>query len=737
MSSLINAPAIQTQKTLTFALIGNPNTGKSSLFNALSGSNAAVGNYAGVTVDLKRATIAHEGRTIELIDLPGTYSLNARSLDEQVSVNAVSGGIPSIPKLDGIIVVVDATAIERNLYLVSQLLETDLPILLVANMWDRLGKSGVSIDLDALETALGIPVITTCASKRRGIQAVKNALLKLPNLPNRSAVDLFPSCLNTSAGQLQTWFQERNLPLRPFQARRLLFDAGIHADDSILKRLTNGKHVVELREFLAECKGKLASEGLPLPACETRQRYAWIKKTLDGIVQRTTPAPAIEDRIDKVLTHQWFGLIFFIIAMLGIFQLLYSDYTTGLASGWLEEQQVAAQNFVQARMQPGALRSLITDGILAGIGAVLVFVPQIAALFLLLAILEDCGYMARVAMVMDRLMSKLGLNGKAFLPLMTSFGCAVPGILATRTISSRSDRLLTMLVAPLMSCSARLPVYVLMIYAFVPNESILGGWLKLQSVVLLVMLLLGATVAVPVAWLIRKFLLPGKSSPFVLELPAYKWPSFSVVFARVRDQVKEFVGRAGTLIFATAVVVWAMLYFPGDRAPLYEKMRLQQESSDEAQIAQLDSEIQSMNAELVRDSMLGRMGIAMEPAFEPLGWDWRVGVGVLASFPAREVVIATFGTIFALGGDVDETSEPLRETLQNAKKTDGSPLITTSAALSIMVFFALCAQCGATLIIMKRESGSWKWPIFTFFYMTGLAYVGALITYQVASRLIG
>ncbi len=724
---------------LCFAIIGNPNTGKSSLFNALTGGNAAVGNYAGVTVELKRGKFISASQTVELIDLPGTYSLTARSLDEKVSVDTLSQALSGAQKVDGVVVVIDATAIERNLYLFSQIRESGLPVILVANMWDRLGKSGVSIDLDKLRERLCVPIVTTCASRRQGIDSLKQALVEIGQRTSAqhcvSIEDIFPDTLQKAVEELSAWFQQRSLPLSSFQARRLLLDSGSNLQDEVLQSVTRGRYVLELKAELQRLLSELNRQGISLPNTEAKLRYGWIRQQLSGIVERVPPAPAWEDRIDKFLTHRWYGLLSFIVLMLFLFQLLYSPYTTGYASGLIETAQGWLQETVSNSLSPGPLRSLINDGVIAGIGAVLVFIPQIAVLFLLFAFLEDCGYMARVAMVMDRLMTRLGLNGKAFLPLMTSFGCAVPGLLATRTIANRSDRLLTMLVAPLMSCSARLPVYTLMTYAFVPDIGLLGGWLNLQSVVLLSMMMLGAVVAIPIAWLLRRFVLPGEPSPFVLELPAYKLPSFRVVFNRVRDQVLEFVKRAGTLIFATAVIVWALLYFPGDRTIVYEKMVQQQQTNDPVVNEQLEEEIQALNGQLVRQSILGRTGIALEPVFRPLGWDWRIGVGVLASFPAREVVIATMGTIFSLGGDVDEESPQLRENLRSAVYED-RPLMNVAVALSIMVFFALCMQCAATLAVMYRESRSWKWPLFTFAYMTILAYLAAMVTYQIAIRFL-
>jgi ferrous iron transport protein B len=658
--------------------------------------------------------------------------LAARSLDEQVAVSLLNDAISGNQTLDGVLVVIDATAIERNLYLLSQIMDSGLPIVVIANMCDRMEKAGVAIELDQLRGRLALPIVTTCACKRQGIDDVKHAMVQLTETSTRSMMtSIFPAAMESAIDELDAWQQERRLNLSRFQIQRLIIDFDAQKSDEVLAHVVH-QHRDEVKVKLNDIRSRLATQGLNFPTAEPRLRHAWIRQQLNGIVTRREPTPSLADRIDHVLTHRWFGLLFFVALMFVLFQLLYSPYTTGYLSSLIEIVQGSLQGLVEGLLAPGPLRSLLNDGIIAGIGSVLVFVPQIAVLFLMFAILEDCGYMARVAMVMDRLMSKLGLNGKAFLPLMTSFGCAVPGILATRTIANRSDRLVTMLVAPLMSCSARLPVYTLMTYAFIPEMRLLGGWLNLQGIVLIGMMMLGAIVAIPVAWAIRKFLLPGESSSFIMELPTYKLPSWRVVYMRVRDQVIEFIKRAGTLIFCTAIVVWALLYFPGDRTELYAKMQQRDATQDEVQISELDSQINAMNAQLVRQSILGRVGLAIEPLVKPLGWDWRIGVGVLASFPAREVIIATLGTIFALGGDIDEESVELRENLA-AAKVDGRPLMNVAVALSVMVFFALCMQCAATLAVLKRESGSWKWPIFTFVYMTALAYLGSLITYQVAS----
>jgi len=402
---------------------------------------------------------------------------------------------------------------------------------------------------------------------------------------------------------------------------------------------------------------------------------------------------------------------------------------------WIETVQAYVSGTVTSTMPPGMLRSLIVDGIIAGVGGVLIFVPQIALLFLFLAILEDFGYMARAAFLVDRMMSLLGLSGKSFLPLMSSFACAVPGVMATRVIENPRDRLATIFVAPFMSCSARLPVYLLLITAFIPATAVLGGWVSVRGLVLLAMYLVGVFVAIPTAWLLKKTVLRGESSPLVLELPEYKWPDWKVVFVRVFDACRAFVVRAGTLIFAASIVIWAAGYFPSDHSRQHSLQTAIESAGPDADMSIWEAELQSVSGRLLEDSFLGQLGHAIEPIVKPLGWDWRIGVGAIASFPAREVIIATLGTVYSLGGDVDEEDEGLMDALRSSTWPDGRPVYNIPVALSIMVFFALCAQCASTLLVMKRETNSWRWPIFSFLYMTALAYLGALLTYQIGMRL--
>lgn len=730
---------------LTVALVGNPNTGKSTLFSALCGVPTRIGNYPGVTVEKKLGRYRDEVGEVIVVDLPGTYSLAARTPDELVSVEVLLGLQSDVRPVDLIVAIVDATNLERNLYLFTQLRELGVPVVLVLNMWDRVTPSGMKIELEALQQRLGVPVLAATASRSIGIPAIKKAIRENSHRAKVTSIaqSLFPKEFQHECQQLANWLADRKqAELPPFMLERLLLDI----DGAQAKRLTDSAKLNGLPAYLDEARRRLADCKQRVPALETKVRYAWIRERLDGIVEKPDDRiTTVSDRIDKVLTHRIWGIIVFACIMFLIFQSIYNGATFMMnaieaGQGWLSA-------LVSYSLPPGALRSLVNDGIIAGVGSVLVFLPQILILFFFIGLLEDCGYMARAAFVMDKMMTKLGLSGKSFLPLMSSFACAVPGIMSTRVIENRGDRLITILIAPLMSCSARLPVYVLLIYTFIPEVNFFG-WIGLRGLVLFLMHVLGLAVAVPVAWILKKWCFPGEVASFVLELPSYKVPSFRVVFHRVWERAQSFLSRAGTLIFATAVIVWAAGYFPGDHSPLNEVTKKIEtlEAEADAEVAEVaaNSELESLYAQqrqlssqLIEQSWLGRIGKKIEPIVRPLGWDWRIGVGVLASFPAREVIIATLGTVYSLGGDVDETSSGLRSAISDASWPDGKPVYTIPVALSIMVFFALCAQCLATLMVIYRETNSWRWPLFTFVYMTLLAYFGAWVTYNVSKLFLG
>jgi ferrous iron transport protein B len=711
-----------------------------------------------------------------------------------VAVDVLLGRGEDLPPVGAVVCIVDASNLERHLYLVSQVLELGLPTVLALNMLDVSAEQGIAIDAARLERQLGIPVVPMRANRGIGVEELKTALARVVGAPVAARASVFPAVFETEVTRLEElvaafretrdWdrlgrrarrrrfrlrfgsrFPEHGHPCQGPAAcggpratvhalpraliRRLLLDTSGYLQSLVLPP-GGGRLDAEIRA----ARDRLAAAGCDVPGIETKARYAWVYRVLDGAVTQPGHYKATwSDRVDRVLTHRVFGTLVFAAMMLVVFQSVFV-WAEPLMNA-IDAVVKSAGEFVTAHMDDGALRSLLADGVVAGVGGVLTFLPQILVLFFFLALLEDCGYMARAAYLMDTLMVRVGLSGKSFIPLLSSFACAIPGIMATRVIENERDRLTTILVAPLMTCSARLPVYGLLIAAFVPETSFLGGWIKLRGITLAAFYLLGILVAVLVARLLKKTLLRGKAPPFLMELPSYKWPSARTVFHRVVERAFSFVRFAGTLILAVSIVVWAALYYPHDPEAIDPALRadrhdiatrialLAHESPDRAVLAgRLDELDRAMAAAYQRQSCLGRFGRAIEPVFRPLGWDWRIGSAVLASFPAREVVVATLGVIFDLGGEPDATDAEAQTRFQAKLREatwdgDGRPLFTLPVALSLMVFYALCAQCAATLAVIRHETNSWRWPLFTFFYMTALAYTGALATYQVGTWLAG
>jgi len=739
--------------SLRIALIGNPNTGKSTIFSALCGVPTRIGNYPGVTVEKKIGAYRDAQGEVQIIDLPGTYSLAARTLDEQVSVDVLLGRQADIPSLDAVIVVADATNLDRNLYLYSQVRDLGLPTLLVLNMWDRVAQESIEIDLETLKKRLNAIIVTTNAARKMGIEYLRIAIRQAIEAEMDSTPSPLPKPLRERAIEVQQWMATLSVKEIPLPwIERLILDVGNQG----LEIFAKNHNLSELPTKITAVRERLAAENCRVPTVETKVRYQWIREILADVVRRPLHEQLTwSDRIDKVVTHRWCGMLLFALVMFVVFQAIYRWAEPAMTL--IEWVQAIAGESVCTVVPPGMLRSLLVDGIIAGVGSVMVFLPQILLLFLFIGALEDCGYMARAAFVMDKLMTRLGLSGKSFVPLMSSFACAVPGIMATRTIENRTERFVTILIAPLMSCSARLPVYLLLIGTFVPATTWLGGWVGLQGLTLLFMQSLGALIAVPIAYILRKTFFKGDMPPFVMELPPYKWPSLQVLFFRVWERVLAFITRAGTLIFCTSVIVWAASYFPADRSKIHQLETARENLETElsalpkserttdpatlAQIALLDSQIAALASEervlggqAIENSFMGYAGHAIEPLVRPLGWDWKIGVGVIASFPAREVIIATMGTIYSLGGEVSEDDQGLRDALVHASWPDGKPVFNFPVALSIMVFFALCAQCAATIMTIQRETNSWKWAIFTFVYMTILAYFGAWTAFLLASN---
>jgi ferrous iron transport protein B len=721
--------------TARVAVVGNPNAGKSTLFNALTGLSQRVGNYPGVTVERKVGAMGAGADRVELIDLPGTYSLAAHSPDEMVAVDFLLGHVEGERAPDAVLAVVDASNLERNLYLLSQVMELGRPVVVALNMVDVAQKRGVHVDSAALAARLGVPVVATRAHKRAGLAQLETALRellasrRLPApalafaLPDglRSGVELLQERAGAAAGR------SIGRPLHRFEFLRGLVDEGGHAERRL--RAAGG----DVEGSLREARLQVASR-IPLSALEAQSRYRWIRQITAGCVRRDDRPPASwTDRLDALLTHKFLGTAIFAAAMLLLFQSIFSWATP--ARDAIDAAFNALGHALERLLPEGALRSLLVDGVVAGVGGVVSFLPQILLLFLFLGILEDCGYMARAAFLMDKVMSRVGLSGKSFIPMLSGFACAVPAVMATRVIENRRDRLATMLVTPLMTCSARLPVYAVMIAAFVPKRSVAGGLIGLPALTLLSLYLLGIGTAIVMAFLFKRTLLRGPPPPFVLELPSYKWPAPRVLLLRLWERTVAFIARAGTVILAMSVVVWALAYFPRSAAnDAAAPAPAPAVVATAAAGAPHDADA-ARAAEQLEGSALGRIGHVLEPVFQPLGWDWRITVAALASFPAREVVVATLSTIFSLG-DREGDPKGLERALTQARRSNGSPLFSLPVALSVMVFFALCCQCGATVATIRRETNSWGWAAFTFAYMTLLAYAGGVAVFQLG-RLLG
>ena len=641
------------------ALLGNPNTGKSSVFNMLTGLRQHVGNFPGVTVDKKHAKFNFEGEKIELIDFPGTYSIYPRSKDEEVVYeNLVRADMRDHP--DVVAVVVDASNIERNLLLFSQVYDLQLPTLLILNMVDLASRKQLEVDIDELQVQFPeATIVRSNARIKSGKEAVLGALLQL---------------------------RERN---------------GDTFHDTAL-----------CDEFDTKAQ-----------EVETRERFTKIRAITDKIVR----SKAQDDRtskIDRLLVHPILGYLFFGLVLVVIFQFIY--VISSVPMDLIDSAFASLSGWSASVLPEGIFTDLLTQGIIPGIGGVVIFIPQIALLFLFMGILEESGYLARVVFIMDRIMRPLGLNGKSVVPLMSSVACAIPGVMAARTISDWKERLTTIMVAPLMSCSARIPVYTLLITLVIPEQTVFG-FMNLQGLVLVALYFLGTFMAVLVA-VVLKFLIKRRQTGFLLlEMPSYKMPRASTLGLLVWEKVKVFVLDAGKIILAISIVLWALASFgPSDKMEKAgEKAELIAEQNN---LSEEETE-HLIGSKKLEQSYIGIMGRTIEPVIEPLGYDWKIGIALITSFAAREVFVGSMATIYAVQDD-GENNLPLIEKMRAEKDNQGEPVYTLATGLSLMVFYAFAMMCMATLAVVKRETKSWKWPLIQLGYMGALAYFGALITYQ-------
>ena len=647
----------------TLALVGNPNAGKTTLFNALTGLRAKTANFPGTTVERKVGRLHLDHKQIVVVDLPGLYSLDSQSPDEKLASDALQGKLEHTAP-NAALVVVDATNLERNLFLASQVLELKCPVVVALNMMDMARRDGIRIDVEKLRDELGCVVVPVSARNGEGIDELKLEL-------NRLVAGAMPEAVD-------------------------------HVDP-----------------HCAGCTG-----------CTFQARYEWTEqistRVMDAaIVQRSVWT----DRLDDYFTHPVIGVVAFIGVMLGLFGLIF--WAAQIPMALIDHLFAGIKTWTASVLPAGDLQSLVSDGVVGGVGGILVFLPQICILFFALSLLEDTGYLSRAAFVMDKIMRKLGLPGKAFVPLLSAHACAIPAIMSTRVIENPRDRLVTILVTPLMACSARIPVYAMVTALLFPHSPLKAAMVFTGAYAT------GVVAALGMAMIFRRTILPGESKPLMIELPPYRVPGLRVALLHTYDRAKIFVKQAGTIILAISLVLWALSYYPKSSPPAAAVAMTAQaaqfeKSGDTNQAAQLRDTAGHLTAQnSLQNSFAGKIGHVIEPVIAPLGYDWQIGIGIISSFAAREVIVSTLAIVYGVGKDAaDNNQSSLYSTLRQARRTDGTPIFNTATCASLLVFYILAAQCLSTTAVVRRETNGWKWPLFQIAYMTGLAYLAALIVYQ-------
>ncbi len=704
---------MSTPKRLKIAFVGNPNSGKSSLFNHLTGLNQKIGNFPGVTVE-KRAgySTLKDGLVAEIIDLPGIYSLYPRSIDERiVSEILLDHHAESCP--DKIVVVADATNLKRGLLLLTQVIDVGLPTVLALNMMDLVAKAGISYDINALSNQLGVPVVPINARNGTGLEELKKVLSNPLTIPEKKIFHIYDEA-QVAVKTLRDHLQLDN----DYEAYQIL------QQPNSLGFLSKEQH-----QYIDEISKQHGFFPGKFQGAETIQRYTFIQNLLDTVTLRASNDSwkLYSSKLDKILVHKVWGYVIFFTVLFAIFQSIFAWATVPM--DFIDGLFASASNYLSGVLPDGPLTRLLTEGIIPGIGGIVIFVPQIAILFACIAVLEESGYMARVVFLMDKIMRKFGLNGKSVVPLMSGVACAIPAIMATRTIDNWKERTITIFVTPLMSCSARLPVFTILIALIVPDQLALGFFNR-QGLTLMGLYLLGFAAAMLSA-LVMKYIIQVKERSYLLmELPAYRWPKWLNVGYTIVEKTKAFVFEAGKVIIAISVVLWVLAsYGPGDKIEKARENVLQQSSNLRLTEQGLEDRVAAYKLE---NSYAGIIGKGIEPIIRPLGFDWKIGIALITSFAAREVFVGTMATIYSVGSTEDQTTIKIRMKEEINPETGGSRF-TPAVGFSLLVFYTFAMQCMSTIAVVYRETKGWKWPLIQLAYMTVLAYVSAFVVFQILS----
>jgi ferrous iron transport protein B len=694
-----------SKRKIHIGLVGNPNSGKSSLFNALTGMNQKVGNFPGVTIDKKTGSSdLASGNSVSIVDLPGTYSLYPKRSDEWVTYKVLMNQDEEV-KVDMVILLVDASNLKRNLLFCSQIIDLKIPVVIALTMMDLAAKKGIEIDVNGLERELGVPVVAVNPRKNKGLAQLKKIIsqraLQLTQTPVRDFISN-RALAHDAVSQLKQVFPD----ISDYTALHYLINhEGLQFDPDLHLRIENIEEVNQFNHTRVQAE-------------EIMQRYARIKQVMQ--LTATEPDPLqkalLTERLDNILLHRVWGYLILLAVLFLLFQSVF--WLAQFPMDGLDWTFTKMSTWISAQLPDGWFRDLMVNGLLAGLSGILVFIPQIMILFGLITVLEDTGYMARISFLTDKLMRKVGLNGKSVMPMISGFACAVPAIMSARNIENKKERLLTILVTPLMSCSARLPVYTMLIALVVPNHQVLG-FLNVQGLVMMGLYLMGMVAALVVSYVAKRFIHSTERSFFILELPVYRAPRWKNVAITMISKAKIFVRDAGKVIIVISMILWGLsTYGPPAR------MRAV------AARYNAPSDAKAKGAALLENSYAGILGRSIEPAIKPLGYDWKIGIALITSFAAREVFIGTMATLYSVEGGKNADPQTLRERMASARTADGAKVYTLATGVSLMIFYAFAMQCMSTLAVVKRETRGWKWPIIQLIYMTGLAYVMSLLAFQ-------